>query len=85
MNAILSALGTASGVLALLRTALFAPAIAERRQQDQLITATASASTRSAACTSSIKKATNLCMLQGLFNIGRLNDDCTQAGSSHMQ
>ena len=32
----------------------------------------------SAACTSSIEKASNLCMLQGLFNIGRLNCDCTQ-------
>jgi hypothetical protein len=79
MNAILSALGAASGALALLGTALFPPAIAEPRQQDQVITATASASSRSEACSSSIGKAYNLCMLQGLFNIGRINCECTQA------
>ena len=78
MKVVLGMLGTAGGALALLGTAQFAPAIAETTQQDQAITATASASTRSAACTSSIDKAFNLCMLQGLFNIGRLNCECTQ-------
>jgi hypothetical protein len=73
----LGTLGAAIGALALLGQ--FLPAMAEIRQQDQVITATASASTRSAACTSSIEKASNLCMLHGLFNIGRLNCDCTQA------
>jgi hypothetical protein len=79
MKVVLGTLGAASGALSLLATSQCTPAIAETAQQDQVITATASASTRSAACTSSIEKASNLCMLQGLFNIGRLNCDCTQA------
>jgi hypothetical protein len=76
MKVVLSALGAASGALAL--RGQFAPVRAETRQQDQVLTATASGSTRSAACTSSMEKASNLCMLQGLFNIERLNCDCTQ-------
>lgn len=79
MKVVLSALGAASSALALLGTSQFATAVAETTQRDQVMTATASASSRSAACTSSIEKVSNLCMLQGLFDIGRLNCDCTQA------
>jgi hypothetical protein len=77
MKVVSSTLGAASGALALLGQ--YVPAMAETAQQDQVLTATANASSRSAACTSAIGKASNLCMLRSLFNIGRINCDCTQA------
>jgi hypothetical protein len=77
MKVAASALGATSGALALLGQ--FVPAMAETAQQDQVLTATATAASRSAACTSAIGRASNLCMLRSLFNIGRINCDCTQA------
>jgi hypothetical protein len=63
----------------LLATSQPSPAIAERQeaairlaQQEQVMTATVSSATRADACTSSIDKAYNLCMIQGFFNITRL-------------
>ena len=44
------------------------------------MTATVSSNTRAEACTSSIDKAFNLCMVQGFFNIKRVYCDCTQSG-----
>jgi putative N-acetylmannosamine-6-phosphate epimerase len=64
------------GALALLAQCV--PAMAETAQQDQVLTATATASSRSGACTSAIEKASNLCMIRSLFNIGRINCDCTK-------
>jgi hypothetical protein len=47
-------------------------------QEDHVITAQASSAVRAEACNSSVDKAYNLCMIQGLFNIGRVNCECTQ-------
>jgi len=77
MRAILSA-GTAA--VALLGSVPFA--IAQPRQQDQVITENASAPARSDACSSSIDKAFGRCMAQGLTNIKTVTCDCTQRGPS---
>src|SRR5262249_15263300 len=50
-------------------------------QEDHVITAQASSAVRAEACNSSVDKAYNLCMIQGLFNIGRVNCECTQTES----
>lgn len=62
------------------------PALAERQetarqlaQQENVVTATVSAATKADACNSSIDKAYNLCMIQGLFNIKHVFCDCTQS------
>jgi hypothetical protein len=47
-------------------------------QQDNVMTATASSDTKGDACSSSIDKAYNLCMIGGFFNITSVNCDCTQ-------
>jgi hypothetical protein len=60
----------------LLITAHVTPAFA---QEDHVITAQASSTVRADACNSSVDKAYNLCMIQGLFNIGRVNCECTQS------
>jgi hypothetical protein len=49
------------------------------QQDEEAMRASASANTRAEACSSSIDKAFNLCMIQGFFNIGRVYCDCTQS------
>jgi hypothetical protein len=53
-------------------------AMAQTAQQDQTMTATASAPSRSDACTASTGKAYALCMARGFFNITSVNCDCNQ-------
>ena len=75
MNIVLS-------VLALIASSSLAEAIAETSPQDQIVTATASASSESSACSASEGKAYNLCMVRGLFNIKGVSCTCTQKGSA---
>jgi hypothetical protein len=56
----------------------FTPTIAEPAQQDQAMTAIASAPSKSDACTASVDKAYALCMARGFFNITSVNCDCNQ-------
>src|ERR1700730_2946620 len=49
-------------------------------QEGQATTAIASANDRGAACTQSIEKVINLCVMRGLNNIGRVHCDCVQDG-----
>ena len=87
--AILSALGIASCLCTLLMT-LEAPLTAQRQhtatrlaqQEDRAMTATATSSTKADACNSSMDKAFNLCILQGLNDIKRLTCECTESGPS---
>jgi hypothetical protein len=69
-------LRAATCVLAL----LMSPALtmAQTAQQDQTMTATASAPSKSDACTASMGKAYALCMARGFFNIAGVNCDCNQ-------
>jgi hypothetical protein len=53
-------------------------ATAQTAQQDQTMTATASAPTQSDACTASMGKAYGLCTARGLFNIKGVTCDCNQ-------
>ena len=69
-------LRAATHAILLLITAHVTPAFA---QEDHVITAQASSTVRAEACNSSVDKAYNLCMIQGLFNIGRVNCECTQS------
>jgi hypothetical protein len=69
-------LRAATHAILLLITAHVTPAFA---QEDQVITAQASSTVRAEACNSSVDKAYNLCMIRGLFNIGRVNCECTQS------
>jgi hypothetical protein len=69
-------LRTATHTILFLATSHFAPAFA---QEDHVITAQASSAIRAEACNSSVDKAYNLCMIQGFFNIGRVNCECTQS------
>jgi hypothetical protein len=84
MGAAVTVLGTASCMFALLMTSQFAPAIAQEtkrkfaQQYDNAITARVSSPTKADACSSSVDKAYNLCMLQGLYNITRVTCECTQ-------
>ena len=71
-------LGAVTCVLALLVGSQFTPTIAQTAQQDQTMTATASAPTKSDACTASMDKAYGLCMARGFFNITSVNCDCNQ-------
>src|SRR5262245_32634266 len=48
-------------------------------QEDHVVTAQTTASSRSDACTSSSGKAYNLFTIQGWFNVTRLNCECTQS------
>lgn len=77
---------TATCMFVLLLTSQFTPAIAERRetpgkiaQEDHVVTARASSTTKADACSSSVDKAYNLCIIQGFFNITRTDCDCTQS------
>jgi hypothetical protein len=53
-------------------------ATAQTVQQDQAMTATASASSKSDACTASMGKAYSLCTARGFFNITGMTCDCNQ-------
>jgi len=48
-------------------------------QEDHVVTAQASSSSRADACTSSVGKAYNLCIIQSWFNVTRINCECTQS------
>ena len=48
-------------------------------QEDHVVTAQTSSSSRADACTSSIGKAYNLCTIQGWFNVMRVICECTQS------
>ena len=80
-RAFIAGLGKAAA-LVLLVTSQFVPAIAETSQQDQVFTATASASSESSACSASEGRAYNLCMVRGFFNIIGVTCTCTQRGSA---
>jgi hypothetical protein len=67
-------------VLALLISSPFEEAIAETSQQDQVVTATATASSESSACSASQGNAYNRCMVRGFFNITGVTCSCTQTG-----
>jgi hypothetical protein len=69
-------LHTATHTILLLITAHFTPAFA---QEDHIITAQSSSATRADACNSSVDKAYNRCMIQGFFNVTRVNCECTQS------
>jgi hypothetical protein len=70
--------GAATCVLALLVSSQFTLAPAQPAQQDQTMPATASAPTKSDACTASMDKAYALCMASGFFNLMSVNCDCNQ-------
>ena len=57
-------------------------ATAQTAQQDQSMTATASAPSKSDACTASTGKAYALCMARGFFNITGVNCDCNQRSAA---
>jgi hypothetical protein len=69
-------------VLAVLTSSLAAEALAETSQQDQVLTATATAPSESSACSASQGKAYNLCMVRGFFNITGVTCSCNQTGST---
>jgi hypothetical protein len=48
-------------------------------QEDHVVTAQTTASSSDDACTSSSGKAYNLCIIQGWFNVTRINCECTQS------
>jgi hypothetical protein len=48
-------------------------------QEDHVVTAQTSSSSRGDACTSSVGKAYNLCTIQGWFNVTRVVCECTQS------
>jgi hypothetical protein len=72
----------AAAALVLVVTSPFADAIAETSQSDQVITATATASSESSACSAARGKAYNLCMVRNFFNIIGVTCTCTQTGSA---
>jgi hypothetical protein len=67
-------------VLAAIGACVLLPLIAtaQTAQQDQSMTATASASSKSDACTASMGKAYSLCTARGFFNITGVTCDCNQ-------
>jgi hypothetical protein len=70
-------LGAATSVLVLV-SSQFSQTAAQTAQQDQTMTATASAPAKSDACTASMDKAYALCMPSGFFNIMNVSCDCNQ-------
>ena len=78
MGFIPATIGAAACVLVLLVSSQFTPTSAQSAQQDQTMTATASAPTKSDACTASMDKAYGLWMARGFFNITGVNCDCNQ-------
>jgi hypothetical protein len=81
------ALGIACCLCTLLIT-LHAPATAQRQhtairlaqQEDRVMTATVSSSTKADACNLSMGKAFNLCIIRGLNNIKHVTCECTESG-----
>jgi hypothetical protein len=69
---------SATCALALLVSSQFTPTSAQTIQQDQTMTATSSAPSKSDACTASSDKAYGLCMARGFFNIKSVSCDCNQ-------
>jgi hypothetical protein len=69
-------------VLAVLTSSPAAEALAETSQQDQVVTAMASAPSESSACSASQGKAYNLCMVRGFFNITGVSCTCVQRGTA---
>jgi hypothetical protein len=69
-------------VLTILASSSLVEAIAETSPQDQVVTATSSASSESSACSASQGKAYNLCMVRGFFNITGVTCTCTQTAST---
>jgi hypothetical protein len=82
MDAIPAIFGYGTCVLALLMS--LAPVMAQTAQ-DQTMTATASAPSKSDACTASTGKAYALCMARGFFNITGVNCDCNQGNAPGAQ
>ena len=78
--------GAATCFCALLMTSQLAPASAQRQhiqlaqQEERVMTATVSSSTKADACSSSTDKAFNLCIIQGLNNVKRVTCECTESG-----
>jgi hypothetical protein len=80
--------GAAICFSALMISPQFAPARAQRQhmaiqlaqQEEQVMTATASSSTKADACSLSTDKAFNLCIMQGFNNIKRVTCECTESG-----
>jgi hypothetical protein len=68
----------ATSVGALLVISQLTLATAQTVQQDQTMTATASAPAKSDACTASEDKAYGLCMARDFFNIKSVSCDCNQ-------
>jgi hypothetical protein len=64
--------------IALLWVLMVSQATSAWAQEDHVVTAQTTASTRGDACTSSSGKAYNLCTIQGWFNVTRINCECTQ-------
>jgi hypothetical protein len=71
-------IGVATCLLALLTSSQFTSAAAQTAQQDQSMTVTASAPSKSDACTASMGKAYSLCTARGFFNITGVTCDCNQ-------
>jgi hypothetical protein len=80
MGAIPATIGSAIALL--MSPAL---AMAQAAQQVQSMTATASAPSKSDACTASTGKAYALCMARGFFNITGVNCDCNQRNAPGAQ
>jgi hypothetical protein len=76
MGFVSATIGVATCAVVLLASLQFATA--QTAQQDQSMTATASAPNKSDACTASTGKAYALCMARGFFNISGVTCDCNQ-------
>jgi len=80
--------GAAICFSALMMTSQFAPAMAQRQhmaiqvaqQEEQVMTATVSSSTKDDACTLSTDKAFNLCIIRSFNNVKRVTCECTESG-----
>jgi hypothetical protein len=83
-----TASGTTTCFCAVMMTSQLTPAMAQRQhmaiqlaqQEERLMTATASSSTKADACSSSTDKAFNLCIIQGFNNVKRVTCECTESG-----
>jgi hypothetical protein len=67
--------------IALLWLLMVSQATSAWAQEDHVVTAQTTASSRADACTSSSGKAYNLCTIQGWFNVTRINCECTQSAA----
>jgi hypothetical protein len=88
MKVAVTAPATATCLCALLITSQFAAATAHRQsvglqlaqQEERIMTATVSSSTKADACSSSMDKAFNLCLIRGFNNVKRVTCECTERG-----